>query len=351
MELQYPQDQPQAQSPLLLRFQRLMDAFAKSDDEKDFYLDRVEGFIVYIDLEKSEKELEDLERELFIEHPNRYYLIPKMTFYETKKFMEGFVNDKVYDIDTKDKLLDIIQAKEARENFLEFIYDHPTELEKWQQFYQERSRVRIIEWLRSKQMQFVFEEDLDFTKALFEKVKRHLFDVKAPKDVMTARDVLMTKSKVYYSNEALNPRPKRGRPPKQVAKAEVEPQAVVDLFTTIPLAVRPFLYLIANTSAMTFSRRFDTEDQLVANLRGGGSKAQESSKLQLAEKLDSLQKLSKIVGLHVAADKEAALDLHAKPLHERDEHFLLDMKGLFHESVTQEEAPIVKKPKRKTKAT
>ncbi len=49
--------------------------------------------------------------------------------------MEGFVNEKVYDIDTKEKLLDIIQSKEARENFLEFIYDHLTELEKWQQYY------------------------------------------------------------------------------------------------------------------------------------------------------------------------------------------------------------------------
>ena len=63
--------------------------------------------------------------------------------------MEGFVNEKVYDIDTKEKLLDIIQSKEARENFLEFIYDHLTELEKWQQYYHERSRIRIIEWLRS----------------------------------------------------------------------------------------------------------------------------------------------------------------------------------------------------------
>ena len=41
-------------------------------------------------------------------------MIPKLTFYETKKIMEGFVNEKVYDIDTKEKLLDIIQSKEAR---------------------------------------------------------------------------------------------------------------------------------------------------------------------------------------------------------------------------------------------
>ena len=81
-----------------------------------------------------------------------------MTFYEVKKFMEGFVNEKVYDIDTKEKLIDIIGSKEARENFLEFIYDNLAELEKWQQYYQERSRIRIIEWLRSEEIVFVFEE-------------------------------------------------------------------------------------------------------------------------------------------------------------------------------------------------
>ena len=93
-----------------------------------------------------------------------YCQIPKLTFYETKKIMEGFVNEKVYDIDTKEKLLDIIQSKEARENFLEFIYDHHSEHEKWQQFYQERSRIRIIEWLRQNHFHFVFEEDLDLPR-------------------------------------------------------------------------------------------------------------------------------------------------------------------------------------------
>ena len=146
--------QPKAQSPLILRFHRLMDAFAKSDDERDFYLDLIEGFLIFADLDKNLEDLDLLEKEL-AENSERYRLIPKMTFYETKKFMEGFVNEKVYDIDTKEKLLDIIGSKEARENFLEFIYDHLTELEKWQQYYHERSRIRIIEWLREHEIIFV----------------------------------------------------------------------------------------------------------------------------------------------------------------------------------------------------
>ncbi len=203
---------PSAKNPLILRYHRLMDAFAKSDDERDFYLDTVEGFLVYVDLDKGIEELDALDGELK-EHEGRYRLMPKMTFYEVKKFMEGFIHEKVYDIDTKEKLLDIISAKEAREHFLEFIYDHLSELEKWQQYYQERSRIRIIEWLRGLNIQFVFEEDLDLNKSLLEKVKRFLFDAKVAKDIAGVREVLVAKSKTYYSNEALNPRPKRGRPP------------------------------------------------------------------------------------------------------------------------------------------
>lgn len=328
------QTYPQAKNPLLLRFQRLMDAFAKSDDERDFYLDRVEGFIVYVDLEKGDKELQDLEQEVIFLNPDRYELIPKMTFYETKKFMEGFVNEKVYDIDTKDKLLDIIQAKEARENFLEFIYDHLTELEKWQQFYQERLRIRIIEWLRSKEIRFVFEEDLDFTKALLEKIKKYLFDAKAPKDVMAAREALQTKAKTYYTNEALNPRPKRGRPPKQVVKTEIEPQVTVDMYTTVPPAVRHFLYLISSSSSITFSRRFDTEDQLLANLRGG-SKGVNVQLEALAERLHSLQVLSaKIDKASTSSDvKELqGKGLESRSLHSQDENE--EMENVFQQNVS-----------------
>jgi hypothetical protein len=302
---------PVPQNPLLLRYHRLMDAFAKSDDERDFYLDQVEGFIFFVDLDKGQGELDDLYAELSA-FPHRYCPIPKMTFYETKKFMEGFVNEKVYDIDTKEKLLDIIQSKEARENFLEFIYDHLSELEKWQQYYHERSRIRIIEWLRNQKIQFVFEEDLDFTKAILEKLKRHLFDAKVPKEVAAARDVLATKAKTYYSSEALNPRPKRGRPPKQVAKVEVEPQVTVDMYTTVPLAVRPFLYLpeIASPSAVTFSARFDTEAQLLASLRGGARVKVDAKLEALSERLESLRRLSsRLVEIHEAggAEKEEKL--------------------------------------------
>lgn len=282
----------EAQNPLILRCHRLIEAFTKSDDERDFYLDRQEGFIVYVDLDKPKEEIEALDQELR-KKSERYFIIPKLTFYETKKIMEGFVNEKVYDIDTKEKLLEVIQSKEARENFLEFIYDHHSELEKWQQFYQERSRIRIIEWLRNNQFHFVFEEDLDLPKTLLEKIKRHLFDPKASKDILQARKVLAIKAKTYYSNEALNPRPKRGRPPKQAVKQEIEPQVATDVYTTVPPAIRPFLFIPDLTaSTVTFSSKFDSEEQLLASRRNAQTEASDQNLQSINQKLAALRNLS-----------------------------------------------------------
>ncbi len=280
----------EAQNPLILRCHRLMEAFAKSDDERDFFIDRFEGFLVYLDLDKPQSELASIEEELH-NHSDRYCQIPKLSFYETKKIMEGFVNEKVYDIDTKEKLLDIIQSKEARENFLEFIYDHHSEQEKWQLYYQERSRIRIIEWLRQNHFHFVFEEDLDLPRQLIEKLKQMLFQSKVGKDILNARKTLISKAKTYYSNEALNPRPKRGRPPKQAAKPEIEPQVTLDIYTTVPSAARPFLFtpdLNPSSAFSIFSSKFETEENLLNTKRLNTGENDAS----LTQKLASLRALS-----------------------------------------------------------
>lgn len=328
---------PTAKNPLILRYHRLMDAFAKSDDERDFYLDKIEGFLIYVDLDKGIEELETLEKEIG-EHGDRYALLPKMTFYEVKKFMEGFVHEKVYDIDTKEKLLDLISAKEARENFLEFIYDHLSELEKWQQYYQERSRIRIIEWLRQYNIQFVFEEDLELNKNIVEKLKRSLFDSKAPKDVIQAREILSAKAKTYYSNEALNPRPKRGRPPKQVAKVELEPQMTIDIYTQVPPACRLFLYIpdIASAASVTFSSKFETEEHLLASLRGS-PRLQVDEKLEfLSQRLDSLRHLSNRLA---GAEKMFGMEKGKKPFQPFFKPKFKDTKAV--EQIHEEEAPKV----------
>lgn len=289
---------PKSHSPLLLRLYRLMDVFAKSDDERDFYLDRAEGFILYADLDKSEEDFQAFSKEI-AQSSSRYCLIPKLSFYEIKKIMEGFVNEKVYDIDTKEKLLEIIQSKDAREHFLEFVYDVESELEKWQQYYQERSRVRIIEWLRQNEFQFVFEEDLDISSQLLEKLKTHFFDEKVSKELQQARQGLVAKSKTYYSNEALNPRPKRGRPPKQVAKVEVEAPVSCDIYTQVPSAVRRFLYLpqINSGTEITFSEKCNTEAEFLEHLRRGTRSDAQNQLQALTEKFASLKQLSSKLGL------------------------------------------------------
>jgi len=291
-------DTQAAKTPIILRLHRLMDVFAKSDEERDFYLENREGFVVFVDLDKNDDELDSLKKELSKE-PERYHLMPKLTFYEVKKIMEGFVNEKVYDIDTKEKLLDIIQAKDARDHFLEFIYDNETELEKWQQYYQERFRVRIIEWLRKHNFHFVFEEDLDLPRTVVENLKLHLFDAKPPKDLLAPRQTLITKAKSYYSNEALNPRPKRGRPPKQAVKVEVETEISGDIYTTVSQKMRRFLYIpeIASASAIIFSDKYDTEEAFLAHLRGAGRTNAENQLEALTQKFASLRDLSEKLGV------------------------------------------------------
>lgn len=322
---------PQAQNPLILRAHRLMDAFAKSNDERDFYLDHIEGFILFADLDKDEEDLDKLTQELSV-NPERYSLIPKLTYYETKKIMEGFVNEKVYDIDTKEKLLEIIQSKDAREQFLEFVYDHEAELEKWQQFYQERSRVRIIEWLRNNNYKFVFEEDLDLPRNLVEQLKIHLFETKVSKELNQARQALVKKAETYYSSEALNPRPKRGRPPKQVAKIEIEAQVTSDIYTQVPQLARRFLYLpdISSASSITFSEKYDTEEEFLANLRGTARSDVENQLEALTQKFASLRKLTTKLGL----ENELVIPSFDEDDEDDDDEFL------------EEEKPAKAKPKK-----
>lgn len=315
-------DYPEAQNPLILRASRLIEAFAKSNDERDYYLDRIEGFILYLDLDKSQETLDILEQELQ-ENSSRYCLIPKMSFYETKKIMESFVNEKVYDIDTKEKLLDIIQSKEARENFLEFIYDQHTELEKWQQYYQERSRIRIIEWLRKNHFHFVFEEDLDIGVKLIEKLKEQLFSTKIGKDIASARKALFSKAKTYYSNEALNPRPKRGRPPKQQAKMEIEHHNSSDIYTTIAPQLRIFLFTPdgSNISAATFSAKYESEEELLKS-RGLLHRTEGDEKDIIGDLNKKLASLRDLSSRWMQADTEKKAPPAPEPVRNNNNHVL-----------------------------
>ena len=140
----------------------------------------------------------------------------------------------------------------------------------------------------------MFEEDLDLGKTAIEKLKQHLFDTKANKDIVNARKALFAKAKTYYSNEALNPRPKRGRPPKQAAKTEVEPQLTEDIYATVVPAIRPFVFKpdISSSAAITFSAKFESEDKLSTLRRQSYTADAETTLETLNLKLASLRSLS-----------------------------------------------------------
>jgi Uncharacterised protein family (UPF0158) len=300
--------------PLILRSPRLVEAFAKADDERDFFLEKNEGFLVYVDLDAPQEQLDALATEI-ASSPDRYLPVPKLTNYEVKKIMESFTNEKVYDIDTKEKLLDIIGGSDAREQFLEFLHENHVELDKWLTFHQERSRIRIIEWLRSHDLQFVFEEDLDLSAPIIEKLKGTLLQPKVARDLSQARKILQTKAASYYLPEALNPRPKRGRPPKHVQKIEVEQQLSGDIYTTVPAAVRPFLYVpeMAAITLATFSSRYETEDAFLASLRDS-EKARTAESDELSQKLATLRSLSRqVLGRASAKRAETSPPLPPEP--------------------------------------
>jgi len=166
-------------------------------------------------------------------------------------------------------------------------------MDHWQQYYHERFSILINEWPCIYGFEFVFAEDLDLTKDQIEKLKHNLFEPKVAKDVESSRKALVMKAKTYYSNEALNPRPKRGRPPKQQQKTEVEPQVTMDIYTTVPSAARPFLFTpeFHSSHALTFSTRFETEDQMMARKRKPDSELQLSVET-LNAKLNELRNLS-----------------------------------------------------------
>ena len=111
------------------------------------------------------------------------------------------------------------------------------------------------------------------------------------KDILDARKLLVAKAKTYYSNEALNPRPKRGRPPKQAIKLEIEPQVTLDLYTTIPASATPFLFTpeIHPTAQLSvFSSKFGNEEDWLNSRRVQAGDTEAS----LNQKLASLRALS-----------------------------------------------------------
>ncbi|MDA8773980.1 UPF0158 family protein, partial [Chlamydiia bacterium] len=280
-------------NPSILRLLRLISVFSKSDDERDYYFNRIEGFILYMDLDTQEDQINALSNEVQ-QNAEVYISIPKITFYEQKKLLESFVQEKVYDIDIKEKLSEMIQGNNPRANFLEFINDHVAEFEKWQTFFVEKFRIKVIEWLRTNKCNFVFEEDMEFDNLLMDKVKRVQTQESVSRDITVARKQLEKKAKTYYSHEALNPKPKRGRPPKQAQKIESVTSMTNDYYTMIPRDLYAFLFVprLNSTRELTFSSEHETQEEYDTSLVDADSENDTLSSLEnLTKKIKSMQSL------------------------------------------------------------
>jgi hypothetical protein len=67
-----------------------------------------------------------------------------------------------------------------------------------------------------------------------------------------------------------------------------------DIYTQVPNSCRPFLYLpdITSASSVTFSAKFESEEQLLASLRGSPRVRVDEKLEALSQRLESLRHLS-----------------------------------------------------------
>ncbi|MBU6445761.1 MAG: hypothetical protein KGQ49_00005, partial [Verrucomicrobia bacterium] len=102
------------------------------------------------------------------------------------------------------------------------------------------------------------------------------------------------------------------RPPKQVAKVELEPQMSVDIYTQVSAACRHFLYIpdIASAASVTFSSKFETEEHLLASLRGSPRLRVDEKLEALSARLESLRHLSNRLS---GAEKMFGMDKTKQP--------------------------------------
>ena len=230
---------------LILSKNRMIEVFVRSDDEYEFYFDLTEGALIYVCLDANDKELHDLELSLST-HSDRFILIPKRTLYEIRKYMDMFLQERVNDIEVKEKLSEILLSRNFKNKFPEACGEYIQEYIKWDKFFFEKMRMVVIEWLCSKNLLFVFEEDLQSMMSATDicLLKESRGDNKAhsSKTGQMLYNQLLAKAKSYYKEEVLHPKPKRGRPPKKVEKQQQNTSLTSDIYFSIPEKIYHFIY-------------------------------------------------------------------------------------------------------------
>lgn len=244
---------------------RLVDVFIKSDEDHDFYFDAETGAIFYVDLTSDEDKLEELYNFL-LKFPKRLFLFPKMTEYERRKIVEAFLHGKVNDLDVSEKVSRELDFLGYESKVIDILKEYGTEIEKWTAFFSEKMRVMSIEWLNKvikmndvKPFSYVFEEDIiqymDRDKIVAFKESMGSKN----ENISSIREDLIEFSKIYFEHEIIDPKPKRGRPPKGKKNSSSEIIPIPDMYLAYDSVLRGFIYYDINLNDIA-SNPFDLAD-------------------------------------------------------------------------------------------
>lgn len=235
---------------LIIKATRCVDALIKSDEDNDFYLDVKTGAFLYVDLHADEDSMKHLESFIEKEDNKTLFLLPKMTEYGKKKIIEEFVHDKVSDLEVSEKLINEIATLGYETRLMEVFREYPTEHDKWNLFFSEKMRSLAVVWLNEIiekvfsviDLRYVFEEDvskfLDYEEIVLFKENPEV----NTKDIKNIKSRLLEFSKIYKQPEIINPKPKRGRPPKGKKIGVVENVIIPDMYITYDSVIRSFVY-------------------------------------------------------------------------------------------------------------
>ena len=142
----------------------LMDSFSINDDElAKEYLDTNTGDILHIPCEVKrvaegngeEEDLADWEKDLLEEayaieedEEDRYIMLPHIEdsyFYDA---MVKFIRERVTSEELKEKLSAALSKSQPMRSFKSIIFNYEEELDKWQDYEEEKTKEYVISWLK-----------------------------------------------------------------------------------------------------------------------------------------------------------------------------------------------------------
>ncbi|MCK5787909.1 MAG: hypothetical protein KAH32_02845 [Chlamydiia bacterium] len=232
---------------LTMKATRCIGVFIRSDDDNDFLLDTKTGAFLLLDLKAEDADMDHLQK--FLEgEEDRFFLVPKITEYEKRKIFEEFINYKVNDLEVSERISDTLDTLGYESRAIEILQEYPYEYDKWISFFSEKIRIRVVRWLNktSQSMKsgfsYVFEEDLTNYISKEELISFKENYITNKQSISGIVKKLHQMSKLYLEDEIVNPKPRRGRPPKGHNSAVKEALFIPDMYICYDAIIRHFVY-------------------------------------------------------------------------------------------------------------